>query len=398
MEKPVMRKSILISAYIVFMILVLTLSLNITGCSQRERIIKIGSQSVLSGDYKYYGQEQLVGMNLAAKELAPVSIGGFDYKISVISKNDEGSAEKSYLVSQEMVQENVSGVIGSSFNATTKAALPIYQEFNIPMISPSASGTDLNKAGSNFFRLIIDNNQVVENVAAFILSEYKPEKIVIVSTDSEYELNFIDYLEKTFGSISSQKINVFKKYTIKPESEDYKLLAENLLIDDCDLIFFCGEYDILAKVINAAREAGVSARFLTEKLGMDEGITQLADAKVLEGLIAVVPEPPSLAMFSEDPKAVEFWRKFKDLAPQIKGIEIKEPGQFAPYAYDAFYILIEAMKKANSIQPEDYIDVLRDMVFDGVTGHIEFDSSGNLKNPQSTPFIIKNGTWVRFQK
>lgn len=393
-----MKKSILFSVYAISAVLLLIVSFNITGCSQRERIIKIGSQSVLSGDYKYYGQEQLVSMNLAAKELAPVRVGGFDYKISVISKDDEGNAEKSYLISQEMVQENISGVIGSTFNATTKAALPIYQEFNIPVISPSASGVDLNKAGSNFFRLIINNNQVVENVATFIVIKYKPKKIVIINTDSEYELNFVDYLEKTLKSISSQEINIFKKYTVKPATEDYKLLAENLLIDDSDFIFFCGEYDILAKVISSAREIGVSAIFLTEKLGMDEGITQLTDAKVLEGLIAIVPEPPSLAMFSDSPRAVEFWRNFKNMAPEIKGIETKEPGQYAPYAYDAFYILIEAMKKANSIQPEDYIDVLRDTVYEGVTGHIEFDSNGNIKNPQSTVFIVKNGTWIRFQK
>jgi branched-chain amino acid transport system substrate-binding protein len=337
-------------------------------------------------------------MNLAARELAPVSIGGFNYKISVVSKDDEGSAEKSYLVSQEMVQENVSGVIGSTFNATTKAALPNYQEFNIPMISTSASGSDISKAGSNFFRLIINNDQVVENAAAFIMSQYKPEKIVIINDSSEYSVNFTDLLEKTLTSISSQKINVFKKYSVKPESEDYKLLAENMVIDDSDLIFYCGDYRILAKIVSSARETGVTSLFLTEKLGMDEGISQLADAKYLEGLMAIVPDPPSLAMFSEDPKAVEFWRKFKDFAPQLKGIQITEPGKFAPYAYDAFYLIIEAMKKANSPLPEDYIDALRNISYDGVTGHIEFDSNGNLKDPLSTIFVIKNGTWIRFQK
>jgi branched-chain amino acid transport system substrate-binding protein len=393
-----MKKKYLFFTYACLFIFILAVSSNNIGCSQRERIIKIGSQNALSGEYKYYGQEQLVSMNLAAKELAPVSIGGFNYKISVVSKDDEGNAEKAYLVSQEMVQENVSGVIGSTFNATTKAALPIYQEFSIPMISTSASGTDLSKAGTNFFRIIINNDQVVENAAGFIISQYKPEKMVIIDDGSEYSVNFVDYLEKTLQSISSQKINIFKKYSIKPATEDYKLLAENLLIDDSDLIFFCGDYQALAKIINSSRGIGVLSSFLTEKLGMDEGITQLADAKYLEGLMAIVPEPPSLSMFSEDPKAVEFWRKFKDLAPQIKGIEISEPGQFAPYAYDAFYIMIEAMKKANSTLPEDYIDVLRNLSFEGVTGHIEFDSNGNLKNPQSTVFLIKNGTWVRFQK
>ena len=393
-----MKKKYLFFIYSCLFIIILTLSFSSAGCSQKERIIKIGSQNVLSGEFKYYGQEQLVSMNIAAKELAPVSIGGFNYKISVVSKDDEGNAEKAYLVSQEMIQENVAGVIGSTFNATTKAALPNYQEFNIPMISTSASSTDLSKSGSNFFRVIINNDQIVENAAGFIVSQYKPQKLVIINDGTEYSVNFVDYLEKTLSGTSSQKINIFKKYSIKPETEDYKLLAENLLIDDCDLVFFCGEYQVLAKIIGASREIGVTASFLTEKLGMDEGITQLIDAKYLEGLMAVVPEPPSLAMFSEDPKAVEFWRKFKDMAPQIKGMEISEPGKFSPYAYDAFYMIIEAMKKANSIAPEDYIDVLRSLSFDGVTGHIEFDSNGNLKNPQSTVFQIKNGTWVRFQK
>jgi len=393
-----MKKKYTYFIYSCLFIIIIALSFGNIGCSQRERIIKIGSQSVMSGEFKYYGQEQLVSMNIAAKEMAPVSIGGFNYKISVVSRDDEGNAEKAYLVSQEMIQENVAGVIGSTFNATTKAALPNYQEFNIPMISTSASSTDLSKSGSNFFRLIINNDQIVENTADFIISQYNPGKLVIIDNGSEYSVNFVDYLENTLLDKSSQKINVFKKYSVKPENEDYKLLAENLLIDDSDLVFFCGEYQMLAQIIGASREIGVASSFLTEKLGMDEGITQLIDAKYLEGLMAVVPDPPSLAMFSEDPKAVEFWRKFKDMAPQIKGAEITEPGKFAPYAYDAFYIMIEAMKKANSALPEDYIDVLRSTSFDGVTGHIEFDSNGDLKNPQSTVFQIKNGSWVRFQK
>ena len=393
-----MKKKYTYFIYSCLFIIIIALSFGNIGCSQRERIIKIGSQSVMSGEFKYYGQEQLVSMNIAAKEMAPVSIGGFNYKVSVISRDDEGNAEKAYLVSQEMIQENVAGVIGSTFNATTKAALPNYQEFNIPMISTSASSTDLSKSGSNFFRLIINNDQIVENTADFIISQYNPGKLVIIDNGSEYSVNFVDYLENTLLDKSSQKINVFKKYSVKPENEDYKLLAENLLIDDSDLVFFCGEYQMLAQIIGASREIGVASSFLTEKLGMDEGITQLIDAKYLEGLMAVVPDPPSLAMFSEDPKAVEFWRKFKDMAPQIKGAEITEPGKFAPYAYDAFYIMIEAMKKANSALPEDYIDVLRSTSFDGVTGHIEFDSNGDLKNPQSTVFQIKNGSWVRFQK
>jgi len=48
--------------------------------------------------------------------------------------------------------------------------------------------------------------------------------------------------------------------------------------------------------------------------------------------------------------------------------------------------------------PEDFIDALRNTSYEGVTGRIEFDSNGNIKQPQSTIFIVKNGSWVRYQK
>ncbi|MDD3520183.1 MAG: branched-chain amino acid ABC transporter substrate-binding protein [Actinomycetota bacterium] len=390
------------SYFIFITILFLTfilLSASASSCTQRERIIKIGSQNVLTGDFKYYGQDQIISMNLAAKELAPVRIGGFDYKISILSRDDEGNAEKSFLVSQELIQEGAAGVIGSAFNATTKAAIPNYLEYNIPMITTSAPGTDLNKAGSNFFRIIINNDQIIENVSNFIITEIKPVNIVLIDDGKEYSINFNSYMKEILSSdIASEQIKSIKTYSLKPETEDYLLLAENILIDDVEMVFYCGDYSNLAKIIQNSRDVGVSSAFLTEKLSMDPGILQLTDQKYLEGLIAVVPQPPSIAMFSENPRAIEFWRKYKDFIPEVKNVEIEEPGEFAPYAYDAFYLLIEAMKMANSTLPEDYISSLRDISYEGITGKIEFDSNGNLKSPQSTVFIIKNGSWVRFQK
>ena len=73
------------------------------------------------------------------------------------------------------------------------------------------------------------------------------------------------------------------------------------------------------------------------------------------------------------------------------------PGPYAPYTYDAIYILINAMKKANSVAPEDFSDELNATSYDGIAGLIEFNSNGDRVDPQSTEFIMKNGDWVRLQ-
>lgn len=377
-------------------LLILVFFFNFTACEPRERIIKIGNQAVLSGEYKFYGEDQLISVELAASELSPVRIGGFEYKIGIVTKDDEGNAEKAFLVSQEMVEEDVVGVIGSTFDGTTKVSIPIYMEYNIPIITPSAQKTELSKVGNNFFRVIINNKQKVENIAAFIRDEVKPQKLILIDNGSEYSVNMVDFLK---GIFDNWGVDILRRYSIKMSLEDCSVLAENLLIDEPDVIFFCAKYDELADLITKVREIGLNSKFITETIGMDDNIFILADdQQYLDGTIAVIPEPPSLAKYSEDTKAVDFWNNFCDFASKMEGVDISQPGPYSPYSYDALYVILEAMKRANSILPEDYIDELRSISYDGVVGHIEFDSNGDRVDPPSTVFVITDGAWVRYQK
>lgn len=368
---------------------------NVTACEPKEKEIKIGNQTVLSGDFRLYGLDQLVSVSLAASELSPVKIGGIEYDIRVITKDDEGNVEKAFLVSKEMVEENVSCVIGSTFNGTTEASIPTYMEYRIPILTPSAQATELSKIGDNFFRLIINNRQKVENIANFIANDMKPQRLVLIDDRTEYSVNLVDLLGEI---LKEMRVEVANRYSIENGSEDMNVIVENLLLDEPDLVFFCTEYDNLAYLVTRARDGGLGCRFMTEELGMDDRINLLASKEQLEGLIAIIPEPPSIAKYTEDSKAIDFWRKYSEFARKMKDIEIEQPGPFAPYSYDAVYVLIEAMKKSNSILPEDFIDELRSTSYDGVTGHIEFDSNGDRLNPQSTIFVMQDGSWVRYQK
>jgi branched-chain amino acid transport system substrate-binding protein len=384
--------------YILFsmaLILVSMLIFNFTACENREKVIKIGSQAVLSGEDKFFGEDQLVSLKLAVSEISPVKIGGFDYRVDLVSKDDEGNAEKAFLIAQELVEENVSAVIGSTFNGTTKASIPVFAEFNIPIITPSAQGLDIELGYSNFFRVIMNSKQRVENIVNFLNDELKPKKLVIIDNSEEYSTNLVDSMVEIFND---KKIAYLKRYTIKHDLNEYKVLAENLLIDEPDYIFFAAKYDELADLITEVRNIGLSSQFITEQLGMDESSSLLTGKEMLEGLIAVIGEPPSLAKYSEDKKAVDFWRKYQDFVLKMKDKSISKegPGPYAPYSYDSLYLLIEAMKRSNSILPEDFMEELKKTSYDGIVGNIKFNSNGDRVDPPSTIFIMKNGDWVRY--
>jgi len=371
------------------------LSVNLGACEPRKRVIKIGNQAVLSGEYRSFGEDQLVSIKLAASKLSPVRIGGFDYEIEVVTKDDEGNPEKAFLVAQEMIDEGVAGVIGSTFDGTTKVSVPVYEEYGIPVISPYAQKTEISKMGNIFFRMVMNNEQKIENIADFIANKINPQKLMLINNQEEYSIGLVDYLREV---LSDYGIETAGPISIKISEEDVAVIAENLLIEGPDTIFFCGSYNELASLMTKAREIGLGSRFITEKLGMDDKIFDLADAQYLEGLIAIIPEPPSLAMYSQDPKAINFWRDFNNYLSQMddSDISIDGPGDYAPYCYDSVFVIIEAMKRSNSISTKDYIDELKTTSYDGLVGHIEFDSNGDRVNPLSTVFIVKDGAWIRY--
>ena len=377
-------------------VILVSLVFTFSACETQEKIIKIGSQVILSGEDKFFGEDQLITLDMAVSELSPVKIGGFDYEIDIITKDDEGNAEKAFLIAQEFVEEDVLGVIGPIFNGTVKASIPVYAEYNIPMITPSAQGVDISRGFNNFYRMIINNSQKIENIADFLIEDMEPEKLILIDNGEEYSVKLMDHLVEIY---ESRNISFNKRYSVKFDSGEYDVLAENLFIDEPDVVFFCATYSEVAALLERTGKLELQCQYITEEMGMDDAISEVTDEVYLEGLIAIIPDPPSLARYSENQKAIDFWRKYNDHVEKMddQNLSKEGPGPYAPYTYDAIHILISAMKKANSVIPEDFADELKDTSYDGIAGLIEFNSNGDRVDSQSTAFIMKNGDWVRLQ-
>ena len=74
--------------------------------------------------------------------------------------------------------------------------------------------------------------------------------------------------------------------------------------------------------------------------------------------------------------------------------DAKYPGQFqiySPYTYDATFVLVDAMKRADSVDPKVYTPKLIETNFKGVTATIAFEPTGEMKNPSMTLSTYKDG-------
>jgi len=112
----------------------------------------IGVAGAHSGDLASYGMPTLNAAKLVAKDLnAKGGVNGM--QVEVLPMDDQCKPELATNAATKLVSEKVSIVLGHICSGATKAALPIYKDAKIVLMSPSATSTELTQSGvyPNFF-------------------------------------------------------------------------------------------------------------------------------------------------------------------------------------------------------------------------------------------------------
>ena len=129
----------------------------------------------------------------------------------------------------------------------------------------------------------------------------------------------------------------------------------------------------------------------------------LGDVKYFGGDALCTPKLPELAGKSPAVKNVTCATggasvdKMQGGADWKKRYDAKFPGQFqiySPYAYDATFVLADAMKRANSADPKVYLPFLAKTQYKGLTAAIAFTAKGELTLPAVTLHSYKDGQRV----
>ncbi|MEQ1666889.1 MAG: branched-chain amino acid ABC transporter substrate-binding protein, partial [Sulfuriferula sp.] len=168
------------------------------------------------------------------------------------------------------------------------------------------------------------------------------------------------------------------------KSTDFMAILTSIKSHAPQLVFFAGMDPQAAPMIKQMKQLGVNAQFLGGDGMQTPKFISLAGADA-EGAIA---SNPGLAL-AKMPGGAAFKQKFNARFGEIQN--------YSPYAYDAVYVMVEAMKRAKSSDPAKYLAELPKTDFQGVTGHIRFDNKGDLTGGAVTLYQVKAGLWQPLQ-
>ncbi|MCS0589763.1 branched-chain amino acid ABC transporter substrate-binding protein [Massilia norwichensis] len=362
------------------------LALAFAGAASAQQVVKIGHVAPISGPSAHLGKDNENAARMAIDELnaKPFTINGQKVTLQLVSEDDGADPKQGTAVAQKLVDAHVNGVIGHLNSGTTVPASKIYNDAGIVQISPATTAPAYTRQRfPGAFRTVASDAKLGGTLARYAADTLKVKNIAIIDDRTTYGQGVADEFVK--GAKAAGMKIVGREFT-NDKATDYTAILTSVKAKKPDLIFFGGMDSVAGPMLKQVKALGIPATFMggdgmcTEALGRLAG-DGLGDGKVYCAEAGGVKGAQEKTM--EDFRA-RYKKRFN-----------QDVQLYAPYVYDSVMVMATAMRNAKSADPAKYLPVLKTIKYEGVTGTIQFDPAGDIKDGALTLFTYKGGKRTR---
>lgn len=349
------------------------------GCGDEAKSdeIKIGANFELTGNVANYGSATLDGLKLAIKEVNDA--GGVNgKKITIVDADNKSEASEAVNAATKLISDDkVKVVVGPAVTANVIAESQVATDDKIPVVAPDATSPEVTVENGQvkpyIFRSCFIDPQQGTVMAKFATENLKAKTAVI------YVDNSTDY-SKSLGKVFKEKFEaaggkVLDQQAFVAKDQDFKATLTTLKAANADVIFVPAYYEEVGKIVKQARELGITCPILGTDGWDDSKVTDIAGADALNNTFF------STHYSDKDDSVKGFVEAFKQEYGHM-------PNVFAALGYDAGKMIVDAIKRAGSDDPEKIRQALEETKDLQVgTGTITMDKN---HNPIKQAVILEN--------
>ncbi len=345
--------------------------------------IKFGVAGAHSGELASYG---IPSVNAAKLVIDAVNAkGGINGKmVELLVEDDVCKPEVATNTATKLVSEGVDVVLGHICSGATKAAMPIYTNAGILVMSPSATNPGLTQSGDypNFFRTIAPDDAQAQVDVDFALDTLGYKKIAVLHDKGDYGKGFAEFAKKFIEESGKAEVVLFEGLT--PGQPDYSAILNKVERKGAEAIIFGGYHPEASKLVKMMKKKRIKGTFIS-----DDGVKDITFIKVAgksaEGAYASGPQDNAENPLSQ--AAIEAHKKEFG----------KDPGAFFENAYAATLVMLNAIEKAGSTDLAALKKVLQTEKVHTPVGNIYFDGKGDAIGVGFSVYQVQNGTFVEMK-
>jgi len=346
----------------------------------------------LSGFQANTGQTVAGGVRLMAEQINR-SGGLMGYKVNVVALDDEADSDVAVTVAEQIktaveAGDKVLGVIGHPNSGQTAAAMDIYKDLPIIVITPTASEVGLTHQGyRNFFRVNASNDLQAKTGADYLVNKLGAKKVAVLYNDDPYG---IDLGKLVAGELAKLGAQVPYSQQVKVEQSRFADEVAKVKAAGVDSVYYAG-YEVECPYLRAdLRDAGLSGLTFMASDGCFLAATIDNSDGAAEGMY--------VTGFAPSPKTAvdQAWTQ------AYQAVEYRNPDTYSINGYSAMQVLVEGAKKAGNVSvanPREgaakVADAIRSLDLTTPLGKVQYQDNGDLRDAKIYTFQVKGGEFVQ---
>jgi branched-chain amino acid transport system substrate-binding protein len=359
----------------------------------------------LSGFQANGGQTVVGGARLAAAHIN--QNGGVNgYRVVIEPIDDESDSDVALAVAEQIAAEvhdgkDVLGVVGHLNSGQTIAAMEIYRDLPLNVVTPTASETSLTASGyRNFFRVNASDDIQARIDAEFLVNTLGARRVAVMHNDDPYGIGLAELITQELARLGAEAVLNLQVAIGPPEPDPaadegeplyYVREANQVVAAAPDAIFYAG-YEIECPYLRFdlaqldAQEIPFLASdgcFLSAAIESDDSLHAAEFAAATEGMY--------VSGFGPEPRtAVD-----KDWIRDYQQVDYRNPDTYSINGYLAVRVLAEAARAAKSLDQPAVADALRKLDYNSIIGRLRYRDNGDLADPTIYIYQVRGGAFVQ---
>ncbi len=342
--------------------------------------LEIGVIVAQQGKAKEYGRAAIRGAQLAVDEINAKG-GVRKHKLRLVIFDNKSTALHARVAADKAVFRGVIGVVGAVWSTHSLAVAPVLQKGGIPMVSPGSTAPEVTQVGDYIFRTCYTDKFQGKLMADFAYHSTKYRRAAVLTNISE---SYSKILSRFFSAnFEANGGLIVYKGGYKGSAVDFEDILLPLIESKPDVIFVPGYTQDSGLIIKQARKLGIASVFM----GGDAWETAVAQyaGQALNGSYFSTFWHPNVHY----PRNREFLRRFNASYGEQK------ISAYIPLAYDAVWLLADAVRRSKSIKPDQIRNALAaTREFRGATGKFSFDANGDPINKGASILKYQKNHWI----
>ncbi len=337
---------------VVVSVVMLLLAGMLTGCGDSaSKNIKIGVLNEMTGGNATLGTSSANGAKMAIKE-ANAKGGILGKQIEpVIADNKSEPSESANAMTKLASQDKVVAVMGIFASSNAIATSSVAEATKVPFVAVGATNPKVTvdeatgKVKNYTFRVcFIDPFQGTVGANFVLNTLHLKRAAILVDNSSDYSKGlttfFKDAYTKGGGSILAEEAYLQK-------DQDFKTILTKIKALNPEIIYIPGYYEEVGKIIKQARELGINVPILGADGWDSPKLVEVGTSEALNNTYFT----NHYSVNDTSPTSQAFVEAYKKEYGQV-------PDALAVLGYDAANIVIDAIKRANSLDSEKIREAL----------------------------------------